>query len=99
MNYWWLVYGIVLCILYIYKVSIPDYTLGFFYLLPFNKNITVSKIKTISTNYYSENTFGFDVSYYIQIIYAYKFNKGKSVKKMNRKDESESDIKTQGIGR
>jgi hypothetical protein len=32
-------------------------------------------------------------------MYSYKFNKGKNVKKLDRKIEVESDSKSQGIGR
>jgi hypothetical protein len=81
------------------QTQIKNHSLGFFYLLPFSKNIDFRRTET-STPYYSDkNTIGFDVSYYIQFMYSYKFNKGKNVKKMSRKTNIESDSKTEGIGR
>ena len=75
-----------------------DHTLGVFYLLPFSKDIKFQKRETDTPTYHNTNTIGFDVSYYIQFMYSYKFNKGKNVKKLDRKIEVESDSKTQGIG-
>jgi hypothetical protein len=75
-----------------------DHTLGLFWLLPFSKDIKFQKKETDTPTYHNTNTIGFDVSYYIQFMYSYKFNKGKNVKKLDRKVEVESDSKTQGIG-
>ncbi len=76
-----------------------NHSYGFFWLLPFSKDITFSKTITETDYLYSKSTSGFDVSYFIQFMYSYKFNKGKSVKKLNRKVDVESDSKTEGVGR
>jgi hypothetical protein len=78
--------------------QLKDHTLGVFWLLPFSKDIKFQKRETETPTYHNTNTIGFDVSYYIQFMYSYKFNKGKNVKKLDRKVEVESDSKTQGIG-
>ncbi len=78
--------------------QLKDHTLGVFWLLPFSKDIKFQKRETDTPTYHNTNTIGFDVSYYIQFMYSYKFNKGKNVKKLDRKVEVESDSKTQGIG-
>jgi hypothetical protein len=78
--------------------QMKDHTLGVFWLLPFSKDIKFQKRETDTPSYHNTNTIGFDVSYYIQFMYSYKFNKGKNVKKLDRKIDVESDSKTQGIG-
>jgi hypothetical protein len=78
--------------------QIKDHNIGFFWLLPFSKNVRFQRTVTETSSYSMENVIGFDVSYYIQFMYSYKFNRGKSVKKIDRKIEVESDSKTQGIG-
>jgi hypothetical protein len=78
--------------------QMKDHTLGVFWLLPFSKDIKFQKRETDTPTYHNTNTIGFDVSYYIQFMYSYKFNKGKNVKKLDRKIDVESDSKTQGIG-
>ncbi|MFN8255186.1 MAG: outer membrane beta-barrel protein [Bacteroidales bacterium] len=76
-----------------------NHTFGAFYLLPFSKNIEFQRTETETTDYIVKNVVGFDVSYYIQFSYSYKFNKGKNVKKLDRKIDVESDSKNQGIGK
>jgi hypothetical protein len=76
-----------------------NHTFGAFYLLPFSKNIEFNRTETETTAYRMQNIIGFDVSYYIQFMYTYKFNRGKNVKKLDRKIDVESDSKTQGIGK
>jgi len=78
--------------------QMKDHTLGVFWLLPFSKEIKFQKKETDTPSYQNTNTIGFDVSYYIQFMYSYKFNKGKNVKKLDRKIDVESDSKTKGIG-
>ena len=76
-----------------------NHTFGLVYVLPFNREITINKTITDTKTLYSKTTNDFDVSYYIQVSYAYNFSKGKSIKKMNRESEVESDTKSGGIGR
>jgi hypothetical protein len=79
--------------------QIKDHSIGFFYLLPFHKKIDFQRTETSTPAYYVKNTVGFDVSWYIQLMYSYKFNKGRNVKKSNRDVTIESDSKSVGIGR
>ena len=79
--------------------QIKDHSFGIFYLLPFSRNINFQKTLTQTPAYDSRNVIGFDVSNFIQFSYSYKFNKGKNVKKLDRKIEVESDSKSQAIGR
>jgi outer membrane receptor protein involved in Fe transport len=78
--------------------QIKDHSFGIFFLLPFSKDIKFSRTETETPGYNSRNIIGFDVSNYIQFSYSYKFNKGKNVKKLNRKIDVESDSKSQIIG-
>jgi outer membrane receptor protein involved in Fe transport len=79
--------------------QIKDHSFGIFYLLPFSRNINFQKTLTQTPAYDSRNVIGFDVSNFIQFSYSYKFNKGKNVKKLDRKIDVESDSKSQAIGR
>jgi hypothetical protein len=77
--------------------QMKDHTLGFVYLLPFSKNGRLSRTETETPAYNIRTDIGFDVSYYIMVMYSYKFNKGKSVKKIDHKIDVESDSKSKGI--
>jgi outer membrane receptor protein involved in Fe transport len=79
--------------------QIKDHSIGVFWLLPFSTDIKFSKTETETPAYNSRNIIGFDVSNYIQFMYSFKFNKGKNVKKLDRKIDVESDSKSQTIGR
>jgi hypothetical protein len=79
--------------------QIKDQSFGIFWLLPFSKNINYQKSLTETPVYNSKNITGFDVSNFFQFSYSYKFNKGRSVKKLNHNVEVESDSKSQTIGR
>ncbi len=79
--------------------QVKNHSFGIFWLLPFSTNVKLSRTETETPSYTSVNTIGFDVSNYIQFMYTYKFNKGKSVKKLNRQIEMESDSKSQAIGK
>jgi outer membrane receptor protein involved in Fe transport len=90
--------------------SIPIYGLGVqkqlknhsfavFYLLPFSTTLKYSRTETRTPDYNSSNTTGVNFSNYIQFTYSYKFNKGKNVKKLDRKIDLESDSKSQTIGK
>ena len=77
--------------------QIKDHTIGIFWLLPFSRDIRFSRTETETAAYTSSDITGIDISNYIQFSYSYKFNKGKSVKKLDRKVEVESDSKSQAI--
>lgn len=77
--------------------NIGNHTLGFFYLLPFSKNVTVNRTETYTSGFNSKTTFDLDLSYFIQIMYSYRFNNGKSVKKTHREIETEDNFKTKGV--
>jgi hypothetical protein len=79
--------------------NIKNHSFGFFYLLPFSKELVFSK-NIVETPYiYSRSVNSFDAAWFIQVIYSYKFNKGRSIKKTDRKGEVESDTKQGGLGR
>ncbi len=78
--------------------EMKNHTAGFVYVLPFSGNVRLSRTETETPAYNIRNDIGFDVSYYIMLMYSYKFNKGKSVKKLDHKIDIESDSRTQGIG-
>lgn len=77
---------------------IKNHTWGIFYLLPLSKQIRFKKIITDTPVIYSENTQYFDASWFIQVMYSYKFNKGRAIKKAERKTKVESDTKGGGLG-
>jgi outer membrane receptor protein involved in Fe transport len=79
--------------------QVKNHSFGVVWLLPLSTDVKLSKTITETPYYTSTNTIGFDVSNYIQFMYTYKFNKGKNVKKINRKIEVESDSKSQAIGK
>lgn len=74
-----------------------DHTFGLFYMLPFNQNLKYNKSIVSTDLLYTENISTFDVNYFIQLQYHYKFNKGRAVKKIAKKVELESDTKSGGI--
>lgn len=78
--------------------QIKDHSLGFVWLLPFSSNVDLTKTVTDTHIYQSTNIIGFDVKWFIQIMYSYKFNRGKNVKKIGHKVEVESDSKSQSLG-
>ena len=78
--------------------QIKDHSVGFVWLLPLSKDVKLTRTETDTEYYHLRNIIGFDVSWYIQFMYSYKFNKGKNVKKIGHKIDVESDSKTQGIG-
>jgi outer membrane receptor protein involved in Fe transport len=78
--------------------EIKSHNIGFVWLLPLSKDVNLSRTETSTPVYNIENIIGFDVSWFIQFMYSYKFNKGKSVKKIGHNVEIESDSKKQGIG-
>jgi outer membrane receptor protein involved in Fe transport len=78
--------------------QLKDHSFGIFWLLPLSKEINFQKTITETPYFSSRNIVGFNVSNFIQVSYSYKFNKGKNVKKIDRKIEVESDSKGQKIG-
>ncbi|MDP4221985.1 MAG: outer membrane beta-barrel family protein [Bacteroidota bacterium] len=74
-----------------------NHSVGIFWLLPFTKNINFNRTETETGAFSSTNITGIDLSNFIQFSYSYKFNKGKNVKKLNRKVEVESDSKSNAI--
>lgn len=77
--------------------QLKNHSLGIFWLLPFSRDIRFNRTETETAAFKSTNITGIDIANYIQFSYSYKFNKGKSVKKMNRKVEVESDSKSNAI--
>lgn len=79
--------------------QIKNHTIGVFWLLPFSKNVNFQRTETETPYYNSTSITGIDIANFIQFSYSYKFNKGKNVKKLDRKVQVESDSKSQAIGR
>lgn len=79
--------------------QIKDHTVGLFWLLPFSKEIDYQRIETGTPAYSSINTTGIDFAGFLQFSYAYKFNKGRNVRKLDHKVNVESDTRSQTIGR
>ncbi len=77
--------------------QIKDHSIGVVWLLPFSTNVRLSRTETETPAILLRNIIGFDVSNYIQFMYSYKFNKGKNVKKLDRKIDVESDSKSKAI--
>jgi len=82
-----------------FQHKVKNHTWGMFYFLPFSETIQFRKVITETPQVYSENTQLFDASYFIHVMYSYKFNKGKAIKKASRKAEVDSDTRGGGIGR
>jgi outer membrane receptor protein involved in Fe transport len=80
-----------------FQGQIKNHTLGVFWFLPFSRDVRLSRTETETTAFNSRNIIGFDASNYIQFSYSFKFNKGKNVKKLDRKIDVESDSKSKAI--
>jgi outer membrane receptor protein involved in Fe transport len=81
------------------QYQLKNHTIGIFWLLPFSKDVRFQRTETETPAYSSTSITGIDIANFIQFSYSYKFNKGKNVKKLDRKVEVESDSKSQAIGR
>lgn len=79
------------------QTQLKNHNIGFVWVLPFSKNVKLSRTETETDGFSSTNIIGFNASNYIQFMYSYKFNKGKNVKKIDRKVEVESDSKSKAI--
>ena len=79
------------------QAQIKNHNIGFVWLLPFSTEVKLNRTETETTGYTSTNVIGFDATTYIQFMYSYKFNRGKNVKKLDRKVEIESDSKSKAI--
>ncbi len=80
------------------QYQLKNHTFGVFWLLPFRKEVNFQRTETETPAYTSTGTTGLDIANFIQFSYTYKFNKGKNVKKLDRKVQVESDSKSQAIG-
>ncbi|MBE0678761.1 MAG: TonB-dependent receptor [Bacteroidales bacterium] len=78
--------------------KVKDHNFGIFWLLPFSKEVKFQRTETEVPSYQSTDITGIDMAGFVQFQYSYRFNKGKSVKKLNRKVEVESDSKGSVIG-
>jgi len=80
-----------------------SHAINLVYLMPLRHNITMSNTITntpasnMAPATYTQTTSGFNVSTFIMVQYTYRFNKGKTVKKIVHKEETESDSKTEGL--
>lgn len=78
--------------------KVKDHNFGIFWLLPFSKTVNFTRTETETPFYTATDLTGIDIAGFVQFQYSYRFNKGKSVKKLNRKVEVESDSKSSVIG-
>lgn len=78
--------------------KLKDHNFGIFWLLPFTHTTRFQRTETETPLFNARNIVGIDISNFIQFSYSYTFNRGKNVKKMNRKVNVESDSKSQAIG-
>ena len=77
--------------------QIKNHSIGVVWVLPLSTHVRLNRTETETTAYNSTNIIGFDASYYIQFMYSYKFNRGRNVKKLDRKIDVESDSKSKAI--
>jgi len=77
--------------------QIKNHNIGVVWVLPLSTHVRINRTETETPAFNSTNIVGFDASNYIQFMYSYKFNKGKNVKKLDRKIDVESDSKSQAI--
>jgi hypothetical protein len=75
-----------------------NHNFGIFWLRPFSNEIRLNRTETETLAFSSTDIVGVDLAYFLQFSYSYRFNKGRNVKKINRKIEIESDSKSQVIG-
>ncbi|MFO7620159.1 MAG: outer membrane beta-barrel family protein [Bacteroidales bacterium] len=78
--------------------KVKDHNFGIFWLLPFSKEVKFTRTETETPYYTATDVTGIDMAGFVQFQYSYRFNKGKSIKKLNRKVEVESDSKSSVIG-
>lgn len=82
-----------------FQYQLKNHTLGVFWLLPFaSHNVKFQRIETETPMYASRTVVGIDFANWFQFSYAYRFNKGKNVKKIGHQVQIESDTKGQTIG-
>ncbi len=77
--------------------QLKNHSIGIFWLLPFSGERRFNRVETETPFFNSTNNTYIDFGNFIQFSYSYKFNKGKNVKKLNRKVEVESDSKSNAI--
>jgi hypothetical protein len=76
-----------------FQTQIKNHSVGLVWVLPFSTNVKLNRTETETPGYTSTNVIGFNASNFFQFSYSYKFNKGRNVKKLDRKVEVESDSK------
>jgi hypothetical protein len=75
------------------QTQIKNHSLGVVWVLPLSTNVKLNRTETEAPDFASTNVISFNASNFIQFSYSYKFNKGRNVKKLDRKVEVESDSK------
>jgi len=76
------------------QTQIKNHSLGVVWVLPLSTNVKLNRTYTETPEYSSTNIIGFNASSFFQFSYSYKFNKGRNIKKIDRKVEVESDSKS-----
>ena len=80
-----------------FQTQIKNHSMGVVWVLPLSTNVKLNRTETEAPEFTSTNIIGFNASNFFQFSYSYKFNKGRSVKKLDRKVEVESDSKSGAI--
>lgn len=76
------------------QTQIKNHSLGVVWVLPLSTNVRLNRTETEAPDFSSTNIIGFNASNFFQFSYSYKFNKGRNIKKLDRKIEVESDSKS-----
>jgi len=79
------------------QTQIKNHSMGVVWVLPLSTNVNLNRTETETPEYVSTNIIRFNASNFFQFSYSYKFNKGRNVKKLDRKVEVESDSKSGAI--
>ena len=80
-----------------FQKKVKNNSFGISFLMPFLTKVVMGKTITETPFLYSKSTNGYDLGYYIQFKYSYRFLKGLNIKKLNRDLNRESDSKKGGI--
>ncbi|MRR24418.1 TonB-dependent receptor, partial [bacterium] len=70
-----------------FQTQIKNHSMGVVWVLPLSTNVKLTRTYTATPEYSSTNIIGFNASGFVQFSYSYKFNKGRNVKKLDRKVE------------
>jgi hypothetical protein len=81
-----------------FQKQTEHHTFGLVYVQPFAGNVEFTKTITQTPVMYGDSRVSINLRGFVMFTYQYKFNRGKGVKKINRKLDVESDSKKDAIG-